>query len=172
LYFSNWGGEDPVGNVIKNNIFFDNNYGSVCYDGTFAPPEIVSNWDDNGTDPGFVDLSGIDPNDPTLPDLSLVVGSTAEDAGDFLTTITSPSSTSNTFEVADAAYFTDGWGAIDGDLIQLSGQSQTARITQVDYGTNSLTVDQSLTFETGQGITLAYAGSAPDLGAFEIIPGQ
>ena len=47
------------------------------------------------------------------------------------------------------------------------GTSQRARITHVNYSTNTLTVDKNLTWTQNQGISLAYAGSAPDLGAYE-----
>jgi hypothetical protein len=172
LYFSNWGDVDPVGNVVKNNIFFDNSNGSVCYDGTFPRPEVVGNWDDNSRDPGFVDLSGTDPNTSALPDFHLVAGSVAADAGAPLTTIAGGGGTSNAFVVADAGYFTNGWEMAPGDLVQLAGQTETARILDVDYGTNTITVDRTLTFAAGQGVSLAYVGAAPDLGAFEIGAGQ
>jgi hypothetical protein len=168
MYFSSWSGVSPVGNVVKNNIFYDNKNGSVTYDGSVDPQEIENNWDQNDVDPGFVDLSGDDPDDPHLPDLHLESDSAAKDQGTWLTTITSPDGSGSSFEVADAGYFMDGWGIIDGDLIQLDGQSQTARITGVDYQTNTITLDRSLTFASGQGMALAYVDSAPDLGAFEI----
>jgi hypothetical protein len=47
------------------------------------------------------------------------------------------------------------------------GTSKKAQITNVNYDTNTITVDMTLTWTQGQGIVLAYVGSAPDLGAFE-----
>lgn len=168
MYFSNWGGLDPVGNVVKNNIFYDNRNGSITYDGSFDPPLIESNWDQNSVDPGFVDLSSTDPDNAYLPDLHLDPTSPARDQGAWLTTITSAGGSGNSFTVADANYFMDGWTIVEGDLIQLEGQTQRARITQVDYGTNTITVDTSLTFTTGQGVGMAYVDTARDQGAFEI----
>ncbi|MFN2167656.1 MAG: right-handed parallel beta-helix repeat-containing protein, partial [Anaerolineae bacterium] len=168
VYFSNWNGIDPVDNIVQNNIFYQNATGSVCYDGTFDRPALITNWDAQDTDPGFVDLSGADPNDATLPDFTLAQDNAAKDKGSFLTTIASPSGTGETFAVVDAGFFMDGWGVIEGDLIQLANQSVQARITHVDYQTNTLTVDTSLTFETGQGVSLAYGGAAPDQGAAEV----
>jgi hypothetical protein len=168
MYFSNWGGLDPVGNVVKNNIFYDNKNGSVTYDGSFDPPVIESNWEENGVDPGFVDLSGADPDNPDLPDLHLDRTSPAKDQGAWLTTITSESGSGDSFTVADANYFMDGWTIIEGDLIQLEGQTQAARITDVDYEARTITVGTSLTFTEGQGVGMAYADTARDQGAFEI----
>ncbi len=86
------------------------------------------------------------------------------DAGTFLTTTTSASS-GTSLPVADAKYFMDGWGIIDGDIIQLDGQRVTAEITGITG--NTLTIDTSLTWSNGQGVSLAYEDDAPDLGAYE-----
>jgi hypothetical protein len=69
--------------------------------------------------------------------------------------------------VDDARIFVDGFGIADGDLIQLEGQTQTARITSINYSTRVLTLDRSLTWTNGQGVSVPYSGSAPDMGAFE-----
>jgi hypothetical protein len=52
----------------------------------------------------------------------------------------------------------------------LLGSSQRARITTVNYETHTITVDASLAWTQGQGVSLAYEGLAPDLGAFEYVP--
>ena len=88
------------------------------------------------------------------------------DAGGWLTTTTSTGAGTQV-PVEDARYFMNGWGVIEGDLIQLQGQTRTARITSVDYDNNILTIDQSLTWTQGLGVSLPYNGSAPDIGAFE-----
>jgi hypothetical protein len=66
----------------------------------------------------------------------------------------------------------DGWGIphVQGDEIQLA-DGQRARITNVNYETNLITVDRILKWSLNQGISLAYQGSAPDLGAYEFEPG-
>jgi hypothetical protein len=168
MYFANWSDQSPVGNVVKNNIFYDNMNGSVSYDGNVEPQVVENNWDQNDVDPGFVDLSGSDPDDPDRPDLHLDPDSPAKDQGAWLTTVTSADGSGNSFAVADASYFMDGWGIVEGDLVQLAGQTQTARITHVELATNTLTLDTNLIFSSGQGVSLAYEGLAPDLGAFEI----
>jgi hypothetical protein len=63
--------------------------------------------------------------------------------------------------------FTDGAGLTDGDMIQLEGQTQTALIMSIDYPANTLTIDRSLTWTNGLGVSLPYVGSAPDMGAYE-----
>jgi hypothetical protein len=85
--------------------------------------------------------------------------------------VASPSGSGTTLQLTDATYFLDGWGVpgVQGDLIQLLGTWQRARITAIDYATNTITVDRALTWAQGQGVALAYQGSAPDLGAFEMV---
>ena len=89
------------------------------------------------------------------------------DAGTWLTKITSKSGTGTTFTVEDSGYFMDGWGIINGDIIQLQGTKKTARIKSIDHKTNTITVDTVLSWNMGYGISLPYSGISPDLGAFE-----
>ncbi|GEM_PF-5092019 len=89
-------------------------------------------------------------------------------AGTFLTK-TSGAGSGTTINIEDARYFYDGFGigGEQGDSIQLDGQTTTARIVDINYATNTLTLDRSLTWNNGQGISLAYSGSKPDIGAYE-----
>jgi hypothetical protein len=109
-------------------------------------------------DPMFIDVSG--------NDFHLQADSPLIDAGTFLTTTTS-SGSGMVMSVEDASYFMDGYGIVEGDLIQLEGQTQTARITSVDYDNNIITVDTPLTWSSEQGVGLPYAGNRPDIGAYE-----
>lgn len=52
-------------------------------------------------------------------------------------------------------------------MIQLEGQTETAAVVSCDIEGDRLTLDRSLTWTDGQGVGLAYGGSAPDLGVFE-----
>jgi hypothetical protein len=133
---------------------------------------FANNWNgDTQGNPLFMNATGAlgDPMDASYPDMHLSLGSPCIDAGGALTTIASSSGAGTAFVVTDAGYFMDGWGieGVLGDEIQIVGTSQKARITRVDYGTNTITVSSSLTWTLGQGISLAYAGSAPDAGAHE-----
>ena len=97
----------------------------------------------------------------------LTEGSPAIDAGVPLTTIRSPDGESAQVEVADASYFYDGFG-IDGeqgDEIQVG--RQVVRIIGVDYDNNVLILARPISWQQGAGVSLPFAGSAPDPGAFE-----
>ena len=171
IYFANWSGQSPVGNIVMGNVFYDNKNGAVTYEGLVDPQVIENNWDQNSVDPKFVNLAGNDPDNPNLPDLHLQAGSPCIDAGAHPTTITSPAGSGTQFQVEDARYFIDGWGIphVQGDLIQLS-DGQRACITNVNYAANLVTVDTVITWALNQGISLAYEGAAPDLGAYEYEP--
>ena len=110
-------------------------------------------------------------------DFHLKAGSPMIDAGTFLTkTVGAGSGT--VLAVADARYFFDGFSMTDensqlvlGDLIQLDGDAKTARVVAINYATNTLTLDQTLTWTDGQGVALRYSGSRPDVGAYEYTSG-
>jgi parallel beta-helix repeat protein len=112
------------------------------------------------TSPGFVNEGA--------NDLRLTSNSPMVDAGAFVTNTVGAGSGSQ-ITVADAGYFFDGYGiaALQGDLIQLEGGSTTARIVAIDYTNNRLTLDQSLSWQDGQGLHLVYGGARPDMGAYE-----
>ena len=71
--------------------------------------------------------------------------------------------------VQDATPFQDGFGieGEQGDVIQLMGDKETARVIHVDYAKRRLTLDRPLSWKDSQGVALAYDGSAPDIGTFE-----
>ena len=147
---------------------------------------VENNWDDyiEQSDPLFVNegpyanpslsdpyWENSDPMSFTVPDLRLRTGSPCIDFGGYLTHITSPNGFGTTFMVDDASYFIDGWGmeelGVYGDEIQLQGQTTTAKITNINYETNTITVDKQLSWTLDQDIALDYEGTAPDAGAFE-----
>jgi hypothetical protein len=180
----------PIANVVvKNNLFWDNNGTSVSlYYTDVASEEFAGNYyqgaysrgaSGNGavdlpagnlkstSDPLFVSTSGTpDVANPNQFDFHLQAGSPAVDQGVFLTT-TSGAGSGTVIQVADASYFIDGFGIVEGDLVQLEGQTQAVRIVSVDYAANRLTVDAPLTWTSGLGVGLPYTGAKPDIGAFE-----
>jgi hypothetical protein len=165
------GNSTPTTNLsIKNNIFYDNKITAIQFYYVLRDSQIVeNNWEHTG-DPSFEDIEApIVPENPQKPDLRLKSNSLCRDAGTFLTTVSSPSGSGSSFQVADAGYFMDGWGipGVEGDEIQLEGSTQRARITDVNYETNEITLDQSLSWTQGQGVCLAYIGNNPDIGAYE-----
>lgn len=110
-------------------------------------------------DPMFVDQEGgdlqLDPNSPMV------------DAGRFLTS-TVGAGQGTSMQVVDSGWFYDGYGIEGerGDLVQLENGTETARIVGIDGDTHTLTLDTSLVWEDGVGVSRAYGGSAPDIGAF------
>jgi len=131
-------------------------------------PKPLSWWETNHSqifknneqvNPGFVDEIN--------KDFHLLESSPMIDAGNFLTKTTNPGTNSTTMEVEDAGWFMDGFGIVSGDTIQLEGQSVFAIIISIDYTTNTLTLDRTLSWDTGLGISLKYDHVGPDIGAFE-----
>ena len=100
-------------------------------------------------------------------DFKLKAESPAINNGDWLTNITSPSGSGTSFKVAQSQFFMDGFGIVEGDLIQLENQTKRAKITNVDYDNNIITVDTNLSWTNGLGVALSYEGSTPDIGAIE-----
>jgi len=112
-------------------------------------------------DPLFVNLAA--------RDFHPAANSPLVDAGVFLTR-TANAGTGTEMPVEDAGYFFDGYEMAggEGDPIQLEGQTQRARIKQVDYTKKLLLLDQPLVWTAGQNVHLSYAGKRPDIGAYEL----
>jgi len=149
-----------INNVIKNNINYNNNDTGVTYVNCSAGEQIFAgnHWDADGN-PIFTNASNAD--------FTLQSDSPCIDAGSWLTYTDGSGDASCILTVENARYFIDGFGVVEGDSIQLEGQTQTARIIGVDYNTNIIALDTPLTWYSGQGVSLAYSGSAPDIGAYE-----
>jgi parallel beta-helix repeat protein len=168
IIMSNYQIEKRPGNRIVNNIIFDNGYRDIS--SLVEDHQIVrQNFTTSSGDPRFVNEGGFGDYEGVtgLPDLHLRSESPAIDAGDWLAFIVSPDGSGNSFIVDDAGYFSDGNRIVDGDRIQLQGQTETARITRVDYITNEISIDRSLSWNSGLGVALEYRGGKPDMGAFE-----
>lgn len=104
-------------------------------------------------------------NDELNYDFRLRSSSPAIDAGCFLTK-TMSSGNGTEIRVEDASYFSDGWNITEGDLIKI-GSSEPVKIVKVDYSIHVVTIDQSITWQIDDPVSLNYAGIAPDIGAFE-----
>ncbi len=161
----NWG----VGGVGKalNNIFSpagsDGHGGDVDFNCVNPAPCCSSQ--------GPHDLWNIDPQFINADEFNFHLQSTSPciDAGTFPARTTEAGSGIH-IPVTDAKIFIDGFGITHGDSIQLEGQAQGVEITQIDYASNIITVSQPLSWESGVGISTAYSGNAPDMGAFEFLP--
>ncbi|UCE86770.1 MAG: right-handed parallel beta-helix repeat-containing protein [Deltaproteobacteria bacterium] len=144
--------DGPGETVIKVDGIFQSNL--ATYQSLF-PDHFIGNIE---SDPRFEDAD--------LADFRIQSNSACRDAGTFLTRTLGAGSGSQ-IALEDAGYFSDGHGVRPGDQIQLEGQTARATICSVDYAADTITVDAILSWNAGDGVTLAYEGSAPDIGAFE-----
>jgi len=131
--------------------------------------KVYNHWDSTGTaDSHGTNYTTGDPKfvNPTS-DFELQGDSPCVDTGTWLTLTNGTGSGSTTMIVDDAKFFCDGWGLQDGDIIQLQGQTTTSKITDINYSTNTLTLEAALTWTDGLGVALEYSGSVPDKGAYE-----
>jgi parallel beta-helix repeat protein len=105
-------------------------------------------------DPLFVDPAGFDfhlrPSSP-LAGKGVVLTSTTD------------SGNGNVITVADASYFSDGFGIGEGDEIVIA--SNQARVIAIDYASNKITLDRAIMWEKGDGVSFPFSGAAPDMGA-------
>ncbi|MBW1811274.1 MAG: right-handed parallel beta-helix repeat-containing protein [Deltaproteobacteria bacterium] len=137
--------------------------------GSNPAPQTVSWWQTNQPNL-FKNCLEVEPHFENAENLNFQLGSlsTLKNAGAFLTkTVGLGSGTA--LVVEDASFFYDGYQIPEeiGDEIQLEGQLLTAIVTAIDYNTNTLTLDRSLSWTAGLGVCLKYNGTAPDLGAYE-----
>jgi len=143
----------PLGsNVVREEFGAEGNVSAFSDGGNFS--RTIE------TNPAFTSGSG--------HDYTAASGSPLVNAGDYLTSARTAGS-GRTLEVNDASWFYDGFGITgeQGDLIQLAGQSVTARIVRIDLANNGLTIDRDLSWTAGQGVGQAFSGSGPDIGAYE-----
>ncbi len=163
------GAEAQMGpNVYENNLVFHNDPGTPSIINMSWPKLYTVAEVEALPDSEFKNNIDLDPLfvDPKNLDFHIQPSSPAIDAGRHLT-YTIGSGTGTQIRVHNANYFCDGFGIVNGDLMQLQGQTIRARILEVDYQNNTLTVERPLSWVDGQGVSLAYEGSAPDIGAFE-----
>lgn len=150
----------------SDNLFIWNNFygsSSVRYKMKAGLASIEASYpefqDNLSVNPGFKDA--VDLDFTLRPDSAMI------DAGAWLTTVTSSSGTGTAFTVSDSRYFSDGFGIVQGDTIQLQGQSVNMEIVKIDYNANKIVVDRQVSWKKGDGLSLAYSGNAPDIGAKE-----
>ncbi len=111
-------------------------------------------------DPQFVD-AGKD-------DYRLKESSACRDAGRPLAVV-AESGAGRELPVDDARWFFDGFDipGETGDLIYVGDDKKPARVLRADTKGRKLILDRDLAWRKGEGVSLPYAGSAPDLGAYE-----
>lgn len=169
-----YGGRMPYDNIIKNNLFGDPD---KAIRGLWAGNVADVSWLEKN-DPQWVAGTNVIGQDPLFRntdkhDFRLQDGSPAIDRGSFLTTISSPTAAKQTrITLADATPFYSGAGApwfIEGDVGDTikTEHGRISTIQTIDYKNNTLTVSPAIDIVQNEGLSLDYAGSAPDLGAHE-----
>jgi len=125
---------------------------------------------------GYKTASGQDSNsiisnplfiDQVNGDFHLQSGSPCINSGDYLTRTTA-SGSGTSLVVSDARHFNNGYGIVAGDLI-IVGSNSPVRVTNVDYDTNTITVNSSVSWNNGDGVSYSHSSSKPDIGAYEYV---
>ena len=180
-------GASAYNNYYKNNIVYNNSFtyqlwimnSPVIYDNyfnnnVFYKSGITNILNIRGV---YTSVSGIQASDPThfwsniqqdpMLDANYypLTGSPCIDSGDFLTKVSSANGSGSTFTVADASYFSYGFGIASGDQITVG--KATATIVSIDYVKNSITVATPISWNSGDPVSLPYNGTKPDVGPFE-----
>lgn len=193
----NAAGTGTTGNVIKNNIVYDNHDGDICRLGLYAAgcsaeswDTVTSNWLTTDGDPVFAAPTLTDPTSTTLPNLTLQASSSAINGATYLTQASGASggdetpSTTLVVDDNDAWYFQDGtWGSdlartagvIHADWISVGTVSNIAQISSINYVTHTITLAAPLTWSDNANVwlykksdgVLTLVGAAPDYGAHE-----
>jgi hypothetical protein len=141
---------------------------------------FLTGWSGGWTTSSFgpyspTDVFNKDPLFVSPTDLHIQTGSPAIGAGGPLTTATNSGVSSNSISVANAGFFSDGYGltGVQGDWIRI-GASTTVQIISVNYSTNVLTLSTAVTWSSGAPVYLyknsngivVLTGANPDAGAF------
>lgn len=182
-----------TGTVIKNNLFYDNfattatpSRTPIYYFNNVSACNQNYGQSADGTDPKFSDttLCSSGPcTDQTKPALTLQATSPVIDQAVPLTTASPAGNATTTLIVADAKFFQDGtWGSdlapVEADWIAVGTVTNKARISSVDWTTNTITLASPLTWADNASVwlysdssgTRVLIGSAPDYGAHEYSP--
>ncbi|MEO5367407.1 MAG: right-handed parallel beta-helix repeat-containing protein [Magnetococcus sp. WYHC-3] len=160
-WYSTWKPFD----LINNNLYYNTRSLLFQHKGTnlsFSNWKTTTGFDTNSVteDPFFTD--------PQVRDFSLKNNSPAIDRGGWLA-YTTQSGSGKVIPVDDPYVFSDGMNVpgVQGDLIQLQGSQTKTRVADVDYTGKTISVEDSISWENGQGIAYSYSSNAPDIGAIE-----
>jgi hypothetical protein len=131
--------------------------GNYDFDDWLAKGEVSNDLRD---DPELID--------PSSDDFSLSSSSPCIDAGDWLTSCNGGGS-GTVITVDEAGYFFPGISdlGVPGDNIFV-GDDTNLEIVAVNYNSNTITVDRSISWSNGDDVSLSsFNGNAPDIGAVE-----
>ncbi len=166
LTMSTFEGRRTNNNVVNNIIL--GNYPKNVDATILTYQDFRGNLTNDAVNPLFVSTNGLGYvwNASNLPDFRLQAGSPCIDAGTWLTYAQS-SGSGTSIVLTNSHYFTDGLGLIAGDRIQFQGSTATATVTSNNTALGVLHFSPSLSWNSGDGLSLAYNGIAPDQGMFE-----
>ncbi|MCZ7646060.1 MAG: right-handed parallel beta-helix repeat-containing protein [Planctomycetota bacterium] len=166
----------PSGFLFERNLLFNTAKGEkyLIVQGSRQaksnpPAQDVAAWQSQFPD-ALKETLEADPQfvDGEKRDFHLKSGSPAIDAGAFLTRAKGDGQGVE-LTVVDAGWFCDGYGieGLAGDEIQFEGADRPVQIVKVDFAKQTLTLKEPAAWKDGQGVSLAFSGQAPDLGAYE-----
>jgi len=140
---------------------------------TFGGYAYLGGKDGNSieADPQFNNVPQYPVDYDTSWNFSVRPGSPAIDAGRPVARAIEAGTNSRTLRVDDAYFFCDGFGITDGDKIQI-GYGSPVVIASLDYSSNTITLSDPRSWDTGAGVHLAFQGVAPDIGASEFVSGE
>ena len=140
----------PMLSVINHNLTYESGPSIPKSSG----PDIINR------DPRFASFSTFDTH--------LTISSPARNKARPQTKTTAGGIMTNVIAVADAGFFTDGWGITDvtGDVVWI-GANTGATITHIDYGLNTLRLSTNISYQKGDGVFL---DGTQDIGAFNYSP--
>ncbi|OHA89227.1 MAG: hypothetical protein A3C70_00035 [Candidatus Zambryskibacteria bacterium RIFCSPHIGHO2_02_FULL_43_14] len=166
-------------NYVLHGAFGSVNRGSINMEGNmykFGPKGIL--WDQVYSNLASFKSTGQEPKGKEIGsasglfvnssgrDYRLASGSPAIDAGNQLTA-TRSSGNGTVVPVVRSGFFQDGYdGMIEADAIKV-GSNAPVKIKSIDYSSHNITLVSAISWNAGDGVSLPYAGSAPDMGAFE-----
>ena len=130
----------------------------------------ISGNDQNSMEgaPRFVSKLSLRPTGAlNMQSIGLSANSTAINKGGPLTATTN-SGSGNIVYVKDAGYFSDGYGASDGDMIKV-GTNDVVQVMSIDYSKNMIVVKRKISWNAGDDVNLKYNGGKPDIGASEYL---
>ncbi len=157
------------GNVFKHNVMYGAAPGAITVREVSGEDMTTAQANEQRPEQ-FIDNIDADPlfADPDSDDYRLQPGSPCIDAGQSLATVREDGS-GNEIPVSDARPFYDGFGIPGevGDTVLVGRSKQRVVVVEADIDANVLTVNREISWKAGDGVTLPYAGSAPDLGAWE-----
>jgi hypothetical protein len=185
--------DNSQGDICELGWYGNNNCTAKPYD------TVINNWLTTNGDPKFINTDLTDPTSQNLfpsvhgyaatpiPDLGLQASSPAINGGAYLTQANGAGANSTTLVVDDVGYFQDGtWGSdlargvtLFADWIAIGTVANAVQISSINYDTNTISLASPMTWSDGANIWLykdssgrrVLYGNAPDIGAYEYVPG-